>query len=156
MKELVIQNRQRKHRLNVPLLEEIARNALDQIFALDSYSCGVHIVSPKKMAQVNWEYLQHQGSTDVITFDHSDYPGQGEKLGLSGEIFISFEDAIKQAQEFSTTPESELVRYVVHGFLHLLGYDDLVPKKRTIMKREENRAVRLLQGNFNLGKLREG
>jgi probable rRNA maturation factor len=53
-------------------------------------------------------------------------------------------EAVRQAAEFGTTWEAELLRYVIHGILHLRGYDDLEPAKRRVMKREENRLVRKL------------
>jgi probable rRNA maturation factor len=60
---------------------------------------------------------------------------------------------VKQAREFSTTWQEEVARYIVHGVLHLRGYDDLVPEKRKVMKREENRLVRRLQATFDLSRI---
>jgi rRNA maturation RNase YbeY len=59
-------------------------------------------------------------------------------------------DAVKQAGEFKTTWQSEVVRYAVHALLHLRGYDDLQPAKRRVMKREENRLMRELAKRFDL------
>jgi rRNA maturation RNase YbeY len=89
------------------------------------------------MARVNWRFLQHEGSTDVITFDHGSTIER-----VHGECFISVADAVDQAQAFRTTWTEEVVRYVIHGILHLRGYDDLEPALRRSMKREENRWVR--------------
>ena len=106
------------------------------------------------MALVNETFLQHEGSTDVITFDHSVMDGQATpSRQLHGELFICVDDAIQQAKEFKTVWQSELVRYVVHGVLHLLGYDDLKPHLRRVMKREENRLVLLLDKRFSLAQL---
>ena len=93
------------------------------------------------MARVNWDFLRHEGSTDVITFDHGSTPER-----LHGELFISVADAVAQAAEFGTTWPEELARYVIHGLLHLRGHDDLEPAKRRVMKREENRLVRKFAG----------
>lgn len=98
---------------------------------------GIHLVSAREMARVNWDFLRHEGSTDVITFDHGSTPQR-----LHGELFISVADAVKQAGEFGTAWPEELARYVIHGLLHLHGYDDLEPAKRRVMKREENRLVK--------------
>jgi rRNA maturation RNase YbeY len=107
------------------------------------------------MARVNWQFLQHEGSTDVITFDHGDSSSdiQHSTSHLHGELFICVDDAVAQAMEFRTTWQSEIVRYVVHGVLHLLGHDDLKPDLRRKMKREENRLVRRLSGRFSLAEL---
>ena len=61
--------------------------------------------------------------------------------------------AVQQAREFNTTWSSEVVRYVVHALLHLQGYDDLQPAKRRVMKREENRLLRALERQFDLGEV---
>jgi rRNA maturation RNase YbeY len=100
---------------------------------------------------VNWDFLQHEGSTDVITFDHSE--SQDGTADLHGELFICLDDAVKQAREFRTTWTQELTRYVVHGVLHLRGHDDLAAGPRRKMKREENRLVRGLAANFPLSAL---
>jgi probable rRNA maturation factor len=63
-------------------------------------------------------------------------------------LFISVPDAVGQAAVYGTTPSLELLRYVVHGVLHLRGYDDLEPGLRRVMKREENRLVRRLSERF--------
>jgi probable rRNA maturation factor len=63
------------------------------------------------------------------------------------------DDAAKQAGEFQTTWRSEIVRYVVHGVLHLLGHDDLEAGPRRKMKRAENRLVRRLEAAFPVSKL---
>jgi rRNA maturation RNase YbeY len=75
---------------------------------------------------------------------------------LHGELFICVEDAVRQAREFGTNWQSELVRYAVHGVLHLLGYDDLKPDLRRTMKRAENRLVRGLEKSFLLAELSGG
>ena len=113
---------------------------------------GFHFVSAAEMARVNWQFLQHEGSTDVITFDYSvSSVGSGVRTEcLSGEAFICVADAVKQAGEFKTTWQSEVVRYAVHALLHLRGYDDLQPAKRRVMKREENRLMRQLAKCFDL------
>ena len=53
---------------------------------------------------------------------------------------------MKQAREFGTTWQSEVVRYVIHGLLHLRGHDDLKPAERRVMKREENRLLKRVAG----------
>jgi probable rRNA maturation factor len=63
------------------------------------------------------------------------------------------DDAIAQAREFGSSWQSEVVRYVVHGILHLLGYDDLQPELRRKMKRAEHRLVRRLENRFALAQL---
>jgi probable rRNA maturation factor len=152
---LAFRNRQRTRALNLPLLRRITRWMLEEEFQVEGYELCFHLVEPAKMAEVNWQFLQHEGSTDVITFDHG-APTEFEvqsSAALQGEIFISVADAVKQAREFRTTWQSELTRYVIHSLLHLRGYDDLKPAARKVMKREENRLVKRMTVEFPLRNL---
>ncbi len=133
--DLAVTNRQRTRRVDTKALRALAVAVLDHL-GLDA-EVGIHLVSAREMAKVNWDFLRHEGSTDVITFDHG---STAERL--HGELFISVADAVEQAAEFGTTWDEELVRYVIHGLLHLCGYDDLEPAKRRVMKRHENRLVK--------------
>jgi probable rRNA maturation factor len=138
--EIVIANRQRTKRLDRRILKQIAEFTLHSA-EVESAELGFHFVSAKKMACVHKEFMDIEGSTDVITFDHGSNPPKS----IHGEIFISIQDAIKQAQEFKSTWQSEITRYIIHGILHLLGYDDLIPAARTKMKREENRLLKAFE-----------
>lgn len=167
---LSFRNHQRTRPLNLLLLRRITRHVLEMELAVPAYELGFQFVEPEKMAQVNQQFLQHEGSTDVITFDYtehgapvSDPPREGcssEHAGsetdaprLHGEAFICVTDAVQQAREFCTTWPSEVVRYVIHALLHLRGHDDLQPAARKIMKREENRLMRLVEAKFPLPEL---
>ena len=144
---ITIANRQRTKKVNTRLLKQIAGELLAELKIAEA-DFGIALVSDKEMAQVNWQFLQHEGATDVITFDH-----ESTRTKLHGELFICVDVAMAQAKEFKSSWQSELVRYVVHGVLHLLGYDDLKPALRRKMKREENRLVRLLEKRFSLAQL---
>jgi rRNA maturation RNase YbeY len=72
---------------------------------------------------------------------------------LHGEIFVCVDEALLQARKFGTSWQSETVRYVVHGVLHLLGHDDLRAAARRGMKREEDRLVREISRRFSLAQL---
>jgi probable rRNA maturation factor len=134
------------------LLRRITLFVLRDQLAVREFELGFHLVDAPEMAKVNEQFLQHTGSTDVITFDHSDQ-SQKNSLSLCGEIFISVPDAIAQAREFKTTWQSELVRYVIHGLLHLRGFDDLEPALRREMKREENRLLKFVEQSFPVQQL---
>jgi len=99
---------------------------------------------------INETFLKHEGSTDVVTFDYAD---KTEETILAGEIFICIDEAIVQAKKFRTSWQSEIVRYVVHGVLHLTGHDDLKPNLRRRMKREENRLLSRLSRKFSLAQI---
>jgi probable rRNA maturation factor len=149
-----ITSRQRAKRINKRLLQQIVSALFDEL-SISKAELGINLVGAKEMARVNSQYLQHEGSTDVITFDHGDAPFviRHSSCQLHGELFVCVEDAITQAKQFRTTWQSEVVRYIVHGVLHLLGYDDLKPIPRRKMKWQENRLVRLLEKQFTFARL---
>jgi probable rRNA maturation factor len=148
---IAISNRQhtgvRARKIDLRLLEKITAATLEEL-GMQVEELSIVLVGAKEMAQINEKFLGHEGPTDVITFDYS----EGNK-GLSGEIFICPEVAEKQAKKFKTTRQAEVVRYVVHGILHLAGHDDLNPVARKKMKKEEGRLVRELSRRFALSKL---
>jgi len=151
---IVIASRQRTKKINARFLKQIV-SALFAELKIENAELGIRLVADAEMARVNRQFLQHEGSTDVITFDHlgSDCGLRTADLALHGELFICVDDAVAQSREFRTTWQAEVVRYVVHGVLHLLGHDDLKPAVRRKMKREENRLVRRLGAQFPLAQL---
>jgi probable rRNA maturation factor len=66
------------------------------------------------------------------------------------------DEAVAQAKIFKTSGPSEIIRYLVHGILHLLGHDDLKTNSRRKMKRAENRLVKLLAKKFSLAQIGGG
>lgn len=87
----------------------------------------------QKLLDLNKRYLNHNTLTDVITFNYND-----DFDGISGDIFISYERVIENAERYKVTPEKELRRVMVHGVLHLLGYDDTDVGARMLMQSKEN------------------
>jgi rRNA maturation RNase YbeY len=103
--------------------EGAAHGQIDYIFCSDQYLLGL-----------NQKFLQHSTFTDIITFDYS-----GGKE-ISGDIFISVERVMENAVGLNETFEKELLRVMVHGLLHMLGYPDKTAKdKRYIRQVEENK-----------------
>lgn len=151
---LVIANRQRTQKINSRSLRSIV-SALFAELKIERAELGIRLVGAREMARVNGRFLQHAGSTDVITFDHldSDPALTPAAWQLHGELFICVDDAVAQAREFRTSWQSEVVRYVIHGILHLRGYDDLQPRLRRRMKRKENRLLHRLARRFSLAEL---
>jgi probable rRNA maturation factor len=111
---------------------------------------GVYFINAAEMARLNGQFLGHARSTDVMAFD---YEEETEEGGWCGEIFISVDDAVASAPRFGATWQLELARYLVHGMLHLRGYDDQRPAARREMKREENRVLKALSRRFDWSKL---
>ena len=88
--------------------------------------------SDDKILEVNRQYLQHDYYTDIITFDYC----EGNRL--SGDLFISVDSVRENAVEFGTEFDDELHRVIVHGLLHLIGYDDHTPEDQKLMREKED------------------
>ena len=147
---VLVRNRQRECRINARLLRGIVHSLLQDRLGLSQFHLGVHLVGEPEMVRLNEAHLRHAGSTDVITFDYGSSAKQGD---LAGEIFICVPEAVTQARRFRVTWQAEIVRYAVHGALHLLGYDDQTAAARRGMKSRENSLLKQLQSDFTLGKL---
>ncbi|MGD1089893.1 MAG: rRNA maturation RNase YbeY [Verrucomicrobiota bacterium] len=146
---VTITNRQRKRKINSRLLKKIVGTLLTEL-EIQETELGINLVAAPKMALVNETFLQHKGSTDVITFDYRD---KTEGTFLRGELFVCVDEAFLQALKYGTNWQSEVVRYIVHGVLHLLGHEDHQIAARRKMKCEENRLLRGLSHRFPLSKL---
>ena len=153
--ELSLHNRQRTRAVDLRMLRRMANTLLIELLAADNFELGIHLVATTKMTRLNQFFLHHAGSTDVITFDHreEDLRFAISDSRLHGEVFICIDEAINQSRKYRTSWQSELVRYLVHGLLHLQGFDDSRSAARRKMKREENRLLRKLARRFALSKL---
>lgn len=148
-------NRQRTQPIHLSALRPIVKTLLQDLLEVGAADLGIALVAAREMTRLNESFLQHAGSTDVLTFDYSE-PGTRNSeppTRLQGEIFICVDETIAQARRFHTTWHAELVRYLVHGVLHLMGHDDQRAADRRKMKREENRLLRRLASRFPLSRL---
>ena len=92
------------------------------------------------LLDINKKYLQHDYFTDIITFDYS------ENLQvLTGDIFISIDRALDNANTYGVTIDQEVKRLMIHGLLHLIGYNDKEPQDKEIMTAKENLYLEIFQ-----------
>ncbi len=116
----------------IPGAREACRRAAEAV--LGARKVVVAIVDDATIAELHERYLGVEGATDVLSFPH-------------GEIVVSAETAQREARERRIDPRSELCLYVVHGALHLKGFDDRTPRARSRMRAEERRIL----GRLGLG-----
>jgi probable rRNA maturation factor len=120
---IILRNAQRRLRVDAKELRRFCERALrlclqepyargGELDSLDEIS--IVLVSDRRMAALHKQFMNIDGPTDVLTFQH-------------GEIFASVETAQENAAQFGTTVEDEIRLYVVHGLLHLRGFDDIAP-----------------------------
>ena len=118
---------------------------------------SVALVDDPAIHRLNRDYLQHDYPTDVISFllDSGDADprgvtnsvGQGRRgfgKWLAGDVVLSGDTARRESQEYGWEPKSEVCLYLVHGLLHLCGYDDLTDDEQALMRSREREILREL------------
>lgn len=114
---------------------------------------SVAIVDGPTMRRLNADHLQHDFDTDVLSFLFDVQQRQpaasgsprGAEKSIEGEVIVNADMALQRAAEFHWSPQDELVLYVVHGLLHLVGYDDLSPDEKRVMRSREQDILSLWQ-----------
>ena len=118
--EITVRSLQQTVRVNVAALQDFAQRALQLCFRIPRNEptqlkrlreIFVLLISNRRMARLHRQFLNKAGPTDVLTFEH-------------GEIFISAERGRDHARRFGSSLGQELRLYIVHGLLHLHGFDD--------------------------------
>lgn len=135
---ITLYNRQRKVRFALDWLETLAPVALEQVLKHppgeshpplpELEEIEVTFVSDKTIAKVHRDFMNLPGATDVITFAH-------------GEIIISTETALENAALYGRSLDEELARYLVHGLLHLNGYEDENSEDAKVMHRVQEKIL---------------
>lgn len=117
----------KKRRATNAWLKTVAESEIRKIGAINVIFC-----SDNYILDVNMKYLQHDYFTDIITFDYC----EGDVL--SGDLFISIDSVRENASFYGTEFADELNRVIVHGILHLVGYDDHTEEEISVMRAKEN------------------
>jgi probable rRNA maturation factor len=134
-------NRQRTKRVDLRACQAFATAAVARVRMRNPKirlpeEVGVFFVSDAHISRIHRDFLGIDGATDVITFHH-------------GEIFISVETAERQAREFSTSLLEEIHLYIVHGLLHLAGFDDRTERDHKRMAAAQQKMVYEIERSIN-------
>lgn len=97
------------------------------IFCTDTY-----------LLEINKQFLEHNYYTDIVTFNNN-----MENI-INGELYISLERIQENADTYSVSYNNELMRVIIHGILHLLGFNDLTEREKAIMRKQENYCLNVL------------
>jgi len=122
-------------------LSWVAEQHNQSIFNINYIFC-----SDKYLLQINQEYLTHDYYTDIITFDNRDNSDQS----LESDIFISTERVQENAYQLRLDSFTELLRVIVHGILHLLGFDDHTQSSKLQMRDLEDEYVSSYFSQFHI------
>ena len=102
---------------------------------LKCFYWSIAIISDEQMEKLNFKFTGRNYPTDVLSFFYQD-----GSIPLA-EVIISADQAYENAIRFQTTPAKELLMYLIHGILHIMGYNDSEGKKREKMLREQSRLL---------------
>ena len=130
--------------LTAARLREIARTAL-AAENVSAATVSIAVVSGKTMRRLNRTHLNHDFDTDVLSFlFESASASRGRGRSIDGEVILSVDMARRVAPQVGSSVADELSLYLVHGLLHLCGYDDLSQSDRRAMKSRESAILKLL------------
>lgn len=149
-----------EHNLNISLkeswLQKIVIKTLEAEGIVSSAEMGLVITNDKTIRKLNKTYRGEDKTTDVLAFHmipdtnqelEQSFVGPPDGIRHLGEVVISYTRAVKQAQEQGHIVERELALLIVHGILHLLGYDHALPDDTKLMKAEENDILSMLDSD---------
>ncbi|MEZ4598850.1 MAG: rRNA maturation RNase YbeY [Syntrophotaleaceae bacterium] len=118
-----IENRQTSQKIKTAPLEKAARKILNALACPKDSELSIVIVSDDQIREINRDYLQRDKATNVISFAMQEGEGAGLQPALLGDVVISADTAARDAEEAGLPFESELYFLLLHGILHLVGYD---------------------------------
>lgn len=118
-------------------LERLVRHVVDTEGA-SLVHVSVVLSDHETVRHLNRTYLDHDYNTDVLSFSLRG-DDDTESMAVEGEVYVDLDTAAERHEEFATSFEREAYRYVVHGVLHLLGYDDATEAGQQAMRKREDR-----------------
>lgn len=130
--KIIIKNLQKIIPINQRKIKKTALKVLSAEGLKETGEITILFIGDKEMRELNLMYLGSDSSTDVISFDNS-----VKKHELLADLAISCETAVTNARRFGSALQDEILRYVIHGLLHLLGYDDNNKTNRLAMKKRQ-------------------
>ncbi|HIE36294.1 MAG TPA: rRNA maturation RNase YbeY [Candidatus Omnitrophica bacterium] len=138
--KIEIVNKQKIKKVNLKKIKKILKE-ISSLLNLSSKKISFVLSDNRFIKELNKKFFKRNSFTDVISFPLSD---EIDKDYL-GEVVVSVEEAMKE-----NNWEKELILYLVHGILHLLGFKDKKKKERIIMRKKEEEIMRCLFGRYNI------
>jgi rRNA maturation RNase YbeY len=135
----------------VTLLQEQANRILNIIGENEQASfefVEVVFVDEAEIVRINKEHLDRDYVTDIISFRYDDEPHQNKRSDIEGTLFCCSPRIKEQASEFDEPEEREFRRILIHGLLHLIGYEDSTDQEKQKMTALENTYLALLEANI--------
>lgn len=122
------------HQVDRARLKKAVRHVLQEA-GIQSAEVSIAVVNDERMQELNRQYLQHDFPTDVLSFLLDSDP---EQHSLEGQLIVSADYAAREALRYGWSAGDELLLYVLHGCLHLVGHDDTTPAAKQAMRQAES------------------
>ncbi|TWP29288.1 rRNA maturation RNase YbeY [Apibacter muscae] len=116
------------------------RNWLNKAISMENHVVGnINYIfcSDEQLLEINIKYLDHDYYTDIITFDYK------ENNRVSGDLYLSTDRIIDNAKLNNISFDEEIIRVLIHGILHIIGYNDKSPNESKLMRAKENFYINL-------------
>ena len=132
--EILIDNRQKRIELDQQELRKKTELILEGLGCSPSSTISIAIVDNSEMAELNFRYRGKDGPTNVLSFCQSEGPHKSPQPGLLGDVVISGDRAADDAAELNYTTDEMVLYLLIHGVLHLVGYEHQEPSDALTME----------------------
>jgi len=146
-----VTNLNRSYRIDKGMVERIAGRILRSKVRSGMVALDMVFLSDARIRRFNRIYKNSDRPTDVLSFGL--YPPAGRGQPAAAQVLISVDRAVMSAPRYGSSASRELVLYIIHGLLHLVGYEDEEPVRKREMAREEERLIRDLWTREDLSKV---
>jgi probable rRNA maturation factor len=141
-----LSNLQKRVMINEARLKKTAKKILGYLGRNNNIELSIVLVDNRRMFLLNKKFRKINKSTDVLAFSMKEGEDSDINPALLGDVIISVDAARRCAKQFEITEDEEICRYLTHGILHLLGYDDQKMHERKVMKEKEEEILKYLLG----------
>lgn len=126
---------------SIPVYESIIHKIVQLISEGENVRCSlleVVFVDNEEIVRLNKQYLERDSVTDVISFSYGEDESNHSERVIDGTLYCCAQRIEEQAKEWNVSRESEFRRIVIHGILHLVGYEDTTAEQKKVMRNKEN------------------
>ena len=136
-------NRQKSLSLPIPLVKRIVKSVIEN----EGVCCdevSIYFVSTKEISKLHKQFFDDPTPTDCISFPIDGIQSDKQQYYVLGDVFVCPETAIQYAREKKGDAKQEIILYIIHGLLHLMGYDDMESSDRKRMRQAERKHLKRL------------
>jgi rRNA maturation RNase YbeY len=140
MNRILIEKRQKKIKISISQIKKVANQILKDL-GFNDHELSILLVDNNEISYLNQKYLKRSGPTDVISFSMQEGDFTEVNSKLLGDVVISLDEAKSQSEKNLESFEKEVFFLLLHGILHILGYDHENKKETIKMKKMEKKLM---------------